>query len=37
VNRIEELEKEGRLLPIVEEFYSIQGEGAHTGKAAYLL
>jgi len=37
VNRIEELEKEGRLLPIVEEFYSIQGEGAHTGKAAYFL
>lgn len=24
-------------LPIVEEFYSIQGEGFHTGKAAYFL
>lgn len=27
----------GRLLPVVEEFYSIQGEGFHTGKAAYFL
>lgn len=27
--------KEGRLLPIMEEFYSLQGEGYHTGKAAY--
>ena len=26
---------EGRLLPILEEFYSLQGEGFHTGKAAY--
>jgi len=28
---------EGEFLPIVEEFYSIQGEGFHTGKAAYFL
>jgi 7-carboxy-7-deazaguanine synthase len=27
--------KEGKLLPILEEFYSLQGEGYHTGKAAY--
>ncbi|MDR0364195.1 MAG: 7-carboxy-7-deazaguanine synthase QueE [Bacteroidales bacterium] len=27
----------GRFLPVVEEFYSIQGEGFHTGKAAYFL
>jgi len=28
---------EGRFLPVVEEFYSLQGEGFHTGKAAYFL
>ena len=27
----------GLLLPIMETFYSIQGEGFHTGKAAYFL
>lgn len=27
----------GLKLPIVEEFYSIQGEGFHTGKAAYFI
>jgi len=27
----------GAFLPIVEEFYSLQGEGFHTGKAAYFL
>lgn len=27
----------GLKLPVVEEFYSIQGEGFHTGKAAYFL
>lgn len=27
----------GRLLPLVEDFYSIQGEGYHTGKAAYFI
>jgi len=29
--------KEGTLLPIMEEFYSIQGEGFNTGKAAYFI
>lgn len=29
--------KQGLVLPIVEHFYSIQGEGFHTGKAAYFL
>lgn len=29
--------KEGRLLPVMEHFYTIQGEGAHTGKAAYFI
>ncbi len=27
----------GELLPLVEDFYSIQGEGYHTGKAAYFI
>jgi len=29
--------EKGRLLPLVEEFYTIQGEGYHTGKAAYFI
>jgi 7-carboxy-7-deazaguanine synthase len=29
--------KEGKLLPVMEEFYSLQGEGHNTGKAAYFL
>ncbi|WP_124640432.1 MULTISPECIES: 7-carboxy-7-deazaguanine synthase QueE [Amniculibacterium] len=29
--------KEGKMLPIMEHFYTIQGEGAHTGKAAYFI
>jgi len=28
---------EGRRLPLVEEFHSIQGEGFHTGKAAWFI
>jgi 7-carboxy-7-deazaguanine synthase len=27
--------REGKVLPLMEEFYSIQGEGTHTGKPAY--
>ena len=27
----------GQLIPLVEEFYTIQGEGFHTGKAAYFI
>lgn len=27
----------GRMLPLVEDFYSIQGEGFHTGKPAYFI
>ena len=27
----------GQLLPLVEDFYTIQGEGFHTGKAAYFI
>ncbi|MEI7594570.1 MAG: 7-carboxy-7-deazaguanine synthase QueE [Bacteroidota bacterium] len=29
--------EQGKLLPLMEEFYSIQGEGANAGKAAYFL
>ena len=29
--------KQGRLLPLVEEFYTLQGEGRHTGVAAYFI
>ena len=32
-----ELLQTGKLLPLMEEFYSIQGEGANTGKAAYFI
>lgn len=32
-----QLLKEGKLLPVMEEFYSLQGEGFHTGKPAYFL
>jgi organic radical activating enzyme len=28
---------QGKMLPLMEEFYTIQGEGYHTGKAAYLI
>lgn len=31
------LVKEGKLLPVMEHFYTLQGEGAHTGKAAYFI
>src|SRR5687767_2265948 len=29
--------EEGKLLPLMEEFYTIQGEGFHTGKPAYFI
>ena len=29
--------EDGRLLPLMEEFYTIQGEGYNTGKAAYFI
>jgi len=29
--------QEGKLLPVMEEFYSLQGEGFNTGKAAYFI
>lgn len=33
----QELLKEGKLLPIMEHFYTIQGEGAYTGVATYFI
>ena len=27
----------GAMLPLMEEFYTIQGEGSHTGRAAYFI
>lgn len=32
-----ELLKQGKLLPIMEDFYTIQGEGYNSGKAAYFI
>ena len=32
-----DLFKEGKLLPLMEEFYTVQGEGYHTGAAAYFI
>jgi len=32
-----QLVNEGKMLPLMEEFYTIQGEGAHTGTAAYFI
>jgi 7-carboxy-7-deazaguanine synthase len=29
--------REGKVLPLMEEFYSLQGEGFHTGKPAYFV
>jgi len=39
MNNLQEaaLLKEGKLLPVMEEFYSLQGEGHNIGKAAYFL
>ncbi|MBK7174897.1 MAG: 7-carboxy-7-deazaguanine synthase QueE [Bacteroidales bacterium] len=32
-----DLTQNGKRLPLMEDFYTLQGEGAHTGKAAYFL
>jgi 7-carboxy-7-deazaguanine synthase len=37
INNEIKLLKQGLMLPVMEEFYSIQGEGHNTGKAAYFL
>jgi 7-carboxy-7-deazaguanine synthase len=33
----QELLSEGKMLPLMEEFYTIQGEGFHSGKSAYFI
>lgn len=33
----DQLLQEGKMLPLMEEFYTIQGEGFNTGKAAYFI
>lgn len=37
VKNIEQLVETGEYLPLMEAFYTIQGEGHHTGKAAYFI
>ncbi len=34
---VKHLVSQGIMLPLMEEFYTIQGEGHHTGKAAYFI
>jgi 7-carboxy-7-deazaguanine synthase len=34
---VQNLVNKGEMLPLMEEFYTIQGEGSHTGKAAYFI
>ena len=34
---VQELINKGEMLPLMEEFYTIQGEGSHTGTAAYFI
>ena len=35
--KTQELVDKGIMLPLMEEFYTIQGEGCHTGTAAYFI
>ncbi|MDZ7743967.1 MAG: 7-carboxy-7-deazaguanine synthase QueE [Bacteroidota bacterium] len=37
MNNRQEKIKDGKYLPLMEDFYTIQGEGYHTGKAAYFI
>lgn len=34
---IQQAVDKGEMLPLMEEFYTIQGEGSHTGRAAYFI
>ena len=36
-NEMKELVEKGEMLPLMEAFYTIQGEGYHTGTAAYFI
>jgi organic radical activating enzyme len=35
--KIRDQDRSGHMLPLVEEFYSVQGEGINTGRAAYFV
>jgi organic radical activating enzyme len=35
--KVDDISKDGNLLPLAEEFFSIQGEGFHSGKAAWFI
>jgi 7-carboxy-7-deazaguanine synthase len=37
VDKDSDLLKEGKILPVMEEFYSLQGEGFHTGQPAWFI
>ncbi len=37
MNKIIDIFEGGKKLPLIQEFYTIQGEGFHTGKAAYFI
>ncbi len=37
MNRIDLYDRDGKSLPLVEEFYTVQGEGFNTGKAAWFI
>jgi len=37
ITNTNQLLKSGEVLPLMEAFYSIQGEGSHTGKASYFI
>jgi organic radical activating enzyme len=37
IEKKKDLINKGEILPLMEEFYTIQGEGFHTGKAAYFI
>jgi len=37
IKEIQDLVKRGEMLPLMEEFYTIQGEGFHKGTAAYFI
>jgi len=36
-SKVKELVDQGKMLPLMEEFYTIQGEGYHKGAAAYFI
>lgn len=37
IKEIQQAVEKGEMLPLMEEFYTIQGEGSHTGRAAYFI